>query len=141
MARQIVLVTDGEVTNTDAILAVVRKHEGVARIFTFGIGAGPSHHLVRGLARAGGGAAEFILPGRTRVGQGHAATGTGLSPAFTNVRLDWGGLEVTQAPSVVPPISVTAGFSCLWTRRTPRGSGSDHHRTACGFGVRAGHAT
>jgi hypothetical protein len=27
-----------------------------------------------------------------------------LTPALTNVRLDWGGLEMTQAPSVVPPV-------------------------------------
>ena len=32
-------------------------------IFAFGIGAGVSEHLVRGVARASGGAAEFVHPG------------------------------------------------------------------------------
>jgi Vault protein inter-alpha-trypsin domain/von Willebrand factor type A domain len=104
MARQVVVITDGEVTNTDAVLTFVRKHEAYARVFTFGIGAGPSHHLVRGLARAGGGAAEFIMPGERASAKVPRQLARVLSPALTNVRLDWGGLEVTQAPSIVPPV-------------------------------------
>jgi Mg-chelatase subunit ChlD len=62
LTRQIVVLTDGQVTNTDAVLALVAEHSGEARIFTFGIGHGASHHLVRGLARAAGGHAEHISP-------------------------------------------------------------------------------
>ena len=104
MARQIVVVTDGQVTNTDAVLAFVKKQAAYARVFTFGIGAGPSHTLVRGLARAGNGAAEFILPGERASAKVSRQLARVLSPALTNVRVDWGGLEVTQAPSVVPPV-------------------------------------
>ena len=104
MARQIVVVTDGQVTNTDAVLAFVKKQAAYARVFTFGIGAGPSHNLVRGLARAGNGAAEFILPGERASAKVSRQLARVLSPALTNVRVDWGGLEVTQAPSVVPPV-------------------------------------
>ena len=63
MPRQVLVLTDGEVTNTDAVIALARRHAGTARFFTFGIGAGASHHLVKGLARASRGAAEFISPG------------------------------------------------------------------------------
>ena len=88
MARQVVVVTDGQVTSTDAVLAFVRKHEAYARVFTFWIGAGPSHHLVRGLARAGGGTAEFILPGERASTKVTRQLARVLSPALTNVRLD-----------------------------------------------------
>src|SRR6185503_10186070 len=63
LPRQVVVLTDGQVTNTDAVLALAAEHASTARIFTFGIGASASHHLVKGLARAGGGVAELIHPG------------------------------------------------------------------------------
>jgi hypothetical protein len=103
-ARQIVVLTDGEVTNTDAILALVNEHAARARIFTFGIGAGSSQYLVKALARVGGGTAEFIYPGERIEPKVVRQFSRLLSPALTDVRLDWSGLDVTQVPSTVPPI-------------------------------------
>jgi Ca-activated chloride channel family protein len=40
LPRQVVVLTDGEVTNTDAVLALASRYAAHARIFTFGIGAG-----------------------------------------------------------------------------------------------------
>jgi len=51
MPRQIVLLTDGEVTNADEVLALGRLHAADARISAFAIGAGASHHLVNAEAR------------------------------------------------------------------------------------------
>ena len=104
LARQVVVLTDGEVTNTDAVLALVKQHAARARVFTFGIGAGSSHHLVNGLARAGRGAAEFIHPGERIEPKVVRQFGRLLSPALTDVRVSWGGLDARQTPSVVPPV-------------------------------------
>ncbi|HVD91613.1 MAG TPA: VIT domain-containing protein [Vicinamibacterales bacterium] len=104
LPRQVVVLTDGEVTNTDAVLALAARHLADTRIFTFGIGASASHHLVRGLARAGGGVAEFIYPGERIEPTVMRQFGRLLSPALTNVRVEWSGADVTQAPSVVPPV-------------------------------------
>jgi Ca-activated chloride channel family protein len=102
--RQVVVLTDGEVTNTDASIALARKHAAHTRVFTFGIGAGSSQHLVRGLARAGGGAAEFIFPGERIEPKVVRMFGRLLSPALTDVRVNWGAVDATQAPSIVPPV-------------------------------------
>lgn len=104
LPRQVVVLTDGGVSNTDAALALARSHAAHARIFTFGIGAGASHHLVKGLARAGGGHAEFIYPGERIEPKVMRQLRRLLGAWLTNVRVDWGGLDVTQTPSVVPPL-------------------------------------
>jgi Ca-activated chloride channel family protein len=104
LPRQIVVLTDGQVTNTDAVIALARTHSDVARIFTFGIGAGASHHLVSALARAGGGLAEFIYPGERIEPKVVRLFGRLLSPSLTNVRINWGRLDVIAAPSVAPPV-------------------------------------
>jgi hypothetical protein len=104
LARQVVILTDGQVTNTDACIALARQHAAQARIFTFGIGAGASHHLVQGLARAGGGTAELIHPGERIEPKVVRQFGRLLSPSLTGARVDWGGLAVTQAPSTVPQV-------------------------------------
>lgn len=104
LARQLFILTDGQVSNTEAVIARIRKHSDTTRVFTFGIGAGASHHLVRGMARAGEGAAEFISPGERMEGKVMRQLKRALVPALTQVQIDWGSLKnVKQAPYRVPP--------------------------------------
>jgi hypothetical protein len=92
------------VTNTDAVIALVRAHASTTRVFTFGIGHGASRHLVQGIARAGGGAAEFIQPGERIEAKVLRQFQRLLSPALTDVKVAWGNAAVTQAPRDVPPV-------------------------------------
>jgi len=104
LPRQVVVLTDGQVTNTDAVLALGSQHAATARIFTFGIGAGASQHLVRALARAGGGSAEFIYPGERIESKVVRQFGRLLSPALHDVKIEWVGAPVTSMPIKVPPV-------------------------------------
>jgi Ca-activated chloride channel family protein len=96
---QVVVMTDGQVTNSDAVIAKVASCRDRVRVFTFGIGRGASHHLVNGLARAGGGAAEFVYPGERLEAKIVRLFRRALSPASTEVQVDWGGLSVTTVPA------------------------------------------
>jgi Ca-activated chloride channel family protein len=92
--RTVVLLTDGQVTNEPAVLALARRHRGRNRIFPFGIGPAVSTFLVNGLARATGGAAEFVAPGErieTKVLRTFARV---ASPVATDVTIDWGDADV-----------------------------------------------
>jgi Ca-activated chloride channel family protein len=104
LARQVFVLTDGQVSNADAVIALARRHAGRTRVFTFGIGAAASHHLVQGLARAGEGEAEFIAPGERIEGKVMRQLARALTPALTDVKVDWGGLGAEQAPYEVPPV-------------------------------------
>ena len=58
-ARQIFLLTDGAVSNSDEVIQLVKKNSNKTRVFTLGLGASASRHLVKGVARAGNGLALF----------------------------------------------------------------------------------
>lgn len=58
--RQVFLLTDGEVSNTDEIIGITKSHAHETRVFTLGIGNSVSHYLVEGVAAAGGGTSNFV---------------------------------------------------------------------------------
>lgn len=131
LRRQVVVMTDGEVTNTDDVIALAREHSRTTRVFTFGIGASPSRHLVQGLARAGCGTSDFIAPGERIETKVLRLFGRLFVPALDEVTLDWGGLEVTQAPASLPPLMggtrmLAYGFASALkpTTLTLRGTGA-----------------
>jgi len=133
LPRQVVVLTDGQVTNTDAVLALATKHAAQARIFTFGIGAGASQHLVRGLARVAGGSSEFIHPGERIEPKVIRQFGRLLSPALAGVSVDWIGGDVTPAPSRVPTVFASSrllvyGFFTGATPTAVRVSGASPSR-------------
>ncbi len=103
-ARQLLLLTDGEVSNEESVIALCRQHSEQCRIFSFGIGAGCSEYLVRGVARATKGASEFIFPGERiepKVLRMFARVG---SPTYKEVTVHWSDLKVEQAPPDCPPV-------------------------------------
>jgi Ca-activated chloride channel family protein len=130
--RQVIVLTDGQVTNTDEVLELVKRHAASHRVFTVGIGAGTSAHLVKGIARAGGGTAEFIAPGERIESKVLRLVTRVLSPAMTDVRVEWRGLDVTQAPATAPAVfsgsrTVIYGFVKHDGRGVVRLSGKGPH--------------
>ena len=63
LPRQVFVLTDGSISNTESVIKLVGKNSDHSRCFSFGIGSGASSTLVKGIAEAGKGAAEFITTG------------------------------------------------------------------------------
>ena len=101
--RQVIVLTDGQVSNEPALLELARDLRPRNRIFSFGIGSAASASLVKGLARATGGAAEFIAA-RERIDDKVLRTfGRLTSPIVEDVAIDWDGCDV-QTLAELPPV-------------------------------------
>jgi len=102
--RQVLLFTDGQVSNEDDVIALCKLNVKNVRVFTFGIGSGCSEYLIKGAARAGKGASEFIFPGERIEPKVLRMFKRIATPSYPSVEVDWKGMKVDQAPLETPPI-------------------------------------
>ena len=102
--RSILLLTDGQVSNESAVIALAEAYKTQNRVFAFGIGSGVSEHLVKELARVSRGQVELIAPGERIEPKVLRQFGRVRTPALTDITIDWGQLEVEQSPREVPPV-------------------------------------
>ncbi|KAI8517895.1 von Willebrand factor A domain-containing protein 5A [Branchiostoma belcheri] len=105
--RQLFLLTDGEVWDTQACVREVAKHADSARCFSVGIGEGASTALVKGVARAGRGKAEFVSGTDRLQTKVMRLLSCALQPTVTGVGLTWqlpDGVTAVPIPSTPPPI-------------------------------------
>lgn len=69
--RNIFIFSDGHPTNQESLIELIKSNSAHTRVFSFGFGSNCSRHLIRSLARVGGGVAEFMppnkLPTRTKI--------------------------------------------------------------------------
>jgi len=104
LPRRLLVLTDGQVADEDACLELAGTHPETA-VFTIGVGYGASDHLVRGLARAGHGQAEFVHPGERIEAALMRQIARLTTAGLLEPRIDWGGLEPDiVAPAQLPPL-------------------------------------
>jgi len=94
----IILLTDGQVVNEQEIFELIREHRAHTRVFPVGIGAGCNEHFIKGLARAGEGASEFIYPGERIEPKVLSLFGKLGQTGLENALIAWGAGEAEQAP-------------------------------------------
>ena len=58
--KQVFLLTDGEVSDTELVIDLVRRKTKYSRVHTIGIGDGASAALIKGCAEKGKGYSIFI---------------------------------------------------------------------------------
>ncbi|CAF1030386.1 unnamed protein product [Rotaria sordida] len=106
-ARQIFLLTDGEISNVAQVLDLCRSMTSSTRIFSFGLGHSPSRSLVKGLARSTNGRFVFIPPNTSVDVQVGEQLRKALQLCITNVHIKWNlGVDVQSAPKRSPPVYV-----------------------------------
>ena len=90
-ARQILLLTDGDVSNVEELMILVKSYNKISRVFTLGLGSSASRHLVKGVARAGNGISLFSTLNEDLRPKVVSLLKNALSPAMTNVKVLWKG--------------------------------------------------
>ena len=92
LARQVVVLTDGEVSNTDAVLELAKAHAKTTRVFTIGIGAGASQNLLQGQRPTGVAREENNLPGDDLLQKVVTKRVCQKALTLTAVTINWGSL-------------------------------------------------
>ncbi|XP_076592040.1 von Willebrand factor A domain-containing protein 5A-like isoform X3 [Chaetodon auriga] len=103
--RQLFVFTDGEVGNTKEVISLVKKNSGSHRCFSFGIGEGASSALINGLAKEGGGHAQFITGTDRMQPKVMQSLRFALQPAVEDVSVTWDLPEGVSATVLSPPIT------------------------------------
>lgn len=114
--RIVYFLTDGFIGNDDVVVDAAKKLLGTNRIFTVGIGTAPNRSLLDRLARAGRGYASYLTPTESPQELVESLVLRSAYPYLTDVRVDWGDLEVSDVtPAMLP--DVYAGQPLVLTGR------------------------
>ncbi|XP_031719733.1 von Willebrand factor A domain-containing protein 5A-like [Anarrhichthys ocellatus] len=103
--RQLCVFTDGEVFNTKGVLDLVKKNSGSHRCFSFGIGQGASSALINGLAKEGGGHAQFITGNDRMQPKVIQSLLFALQPAVVDISVNWDLPKEVSVTVLSPPIT------------------------------------
>lgn len=90
--RTIFLLTDGEVSDTEAVIQLATKTRRSTKIFTIGVGVAPSKALVEGVANATRGVAEFVTKGTDINDAIMKQLKRSMQSYFENITLEWEGV-------------------------------------------------
>ena len=101
MPRDLLLITDGEVWDTDSAVAEARASGH--RIFTVGVGSSVAEPFVRTLAQATDGACELVAPREDMAGRIHRHFQRILAPPARSARVTWPAPAQRAVPDPLPP--------------------------------------
>ncbi|XP_016532214.1 von Willebrand factor A domain-containing protein 5A-like [Poecilia formosa] len=103
--RQVFVFTDGEVGNTKEVTDLVKKNAGSHRCFSFGIGEGASSALINGMAKEGGGHAQFITGADRMQPKVMQSLRFALQPAVEDISISWDLPKGVSATVLSAPIT------------------------------------
>ena len=103
--RIVVFLTDGYIGNESEVLKLITENIGDARIYAFGVGTSVNRFLLSEMGRKGRGFARFMDPTEDAEEVALELAGKLESPVLTDIRINWGDLNVSEVtPAVIPDL-------------------------------------
>ncbi|XP_036005703.1 von Willebrand factor A domain-containing protein 5A isoform X9 [Fundulus heteroclitus] len=103
--RQLFIFTDGEVGNTKEVTDLVKMNAATHRCFSFGIGEGASSALINGMAKEGGGHAQFVTGTDRMQPKVMQSLRFALQPAVEDISVSWDLPKGVSSTILSPPIT------------------------------------
>ncbi|MDQ3036933.1 MAG: PQQ-binding-like beta-propeller repeat protein, partial [Myxococcota bacterium] len=101
----VVLVSDGYIANEREVLGAIASHLGASRLYAMGVGSAPNRFLLERAAEVGRGRVAITALGEDAEIAADRFHGWIDRPVFTDVEIDWGGLDVEDVhPSRIPDL-------------------------------------
>ncbi|CAH1239419.1 VWA5B1 [Branchiostoma lanceolatum] len=109
-----------DLSNTSRVIDLVRANSSHTRCWAVGIGEGASRDLIRGIAEAGRGRAEFVTEVDRMQAKLLLCLKRSLQPAICDVNIEWkipDGVQLVQTPCHLPniyPGDTLTVYGLLW---------------------------
>ena len=105
VSRSIVVITDGYMSDEQAIFDIVSGNLDTTSFFSFGIGTSVNRYLIDGIARAGGGG-SFVVTDPAEAADTARLFETYIhSPVLTDIHVDYDGFDVYDIePTAIPTL-------------------------------------
>ena len=105
MARSIVTITDGYMSDESSIFSLINRNLKTADFFSFGIGTSVNRYLIDGIAKAGSGEA-FVVTEPSQASDTARDFSTYIqSPVMTGINVSFDGFDVYDVePDILPTL-------------------------------------
>ena len=91
-------------SNDREVISLVKKYSRQGRLFSLGLGESASRHLVKGIARAGGGTSAFAGQNEDLRPKVMSQLKNALQPAIKDVKVEWLGVSPDDALFKMPEV-------------------------------------
>ncbi|WP_333572846.1 marine proteobacterial sortase target protein [Sphingomonas sp.] len=119
--RQIVFLTDGDLSNEKEMMAEIAAHGGRSRVFMVGIGSAPNNYLMHRMAEAGRGTYTNIGEGSEVLAKMTALLDRLKAPAMHDVSVRVEGAPLDLTPHDLPDLYAGEPLVLLGKGEDPKG--------------------
>ncbi len=130
--RDIILITDGEISNEDEVRVLVQEHADKTNFHTVGIGSGPNEFLIKSLVRVANGAFELISTHERIESKVLRLFNKVLVGSIRNLKIEWDGDALTEQAPLHPIAFLDQGTSIFASLKDPCSSIKIYGETGSG---------